>query len=980
MELTQKSFQLRMGDDNLIAKIIIVVLLLNVLIIAFSFPILTNDAIKQSMMNNSGTNAPSHTIENSEIMQNANNFLSGFTDGFIAQTITGKSNINYILQSPAMTIGFGQSSVKIAIQDDISKQTPSYTTISENFLNSNQVNPEVADPINSQTIYFIGSSVGTTRQAYATLWYRNIYNLIDLEYTIKDGNLKYNFFVYPGGNPHDIQMKWQGPVTIEKNLGNLLLTVRTSVGQKTLIDKAPIAYQQSIDNSPAIDFAITGENVYSFEIKDYNPNEILIIDPTVMLTSTILGGQGTDNAVGVKVDLKGYIYVTGQEDSFDFPQSFSNTSNQGNLDVFVMKISPDGNNLVFSAVIGGSNNDFAGDLGLDSHNNIYVTGSTQSTDFPTTPGAVNRTFGGSTFDTFVFRLSYTGQSLIYSTYVGGEGDDVARGLYVFYDAVYVTGYTNSSLFPLISSYQSLQGFQDAFVYALSPTGSLAFSSLFGGSGNADEGSDIAVDPSGFIKVVGVTDSFDFPTTLKGTTFAGGIMDAFFIKIDISGSLLFSTLLGGTSDEYGYGIAIDNNYNVYITGFTVSNDFPTTANAFNKTFGGTADVFITKYNSSDDMVYSSYLGGSGDDEGIDIAVGSDGSMYIVGRTYSNDFPNYNGFKSSFTGNSQGFVTKISSDGTSLLYSSYLGGDSYNYANAISVDSLGNAFVTGFSQSNTFPYYSDLSGSLDFGNGFGFVTKIGTVSLSDMAVNNLAVFKTSTNTFDVSWDTPTVSDSIQQYYIFRSTTSDSGVFFSMGYTTDTHFLDQSVTPGVTYIYKITPQYAFGAGTESIEVNATIYSVASAPTIQLTTGNRSVYVSWTGPSSDGGSVILEYQIYRGTQTGQYEFVGVTNNLYFNDTNLSGGTQYFYVVCAVTSAGKGDYSVEKTATPFGQASYDKIVTVTTTISSPVVTTTVSEGPASTDSSTSSSQANSPGFEMLSLVALFFTVSLLVIFKRKNH
>src|SRR6266571_5400165 len=350
--------------------------------------------------------------------------------------------------------------------------------------------------------------------------------------------------------------------------------------------------------------------------------------------------------------------------------------------------------LAYSTYLGGDNFDRSSAIAVDPLGNAYVTGFALSTDFPTTAGAVQATFGGGGEDAFVTKLNPTGSGLVYSTYLGGTSNDEAWGIGV--DAagsVYVTGFTLSTDFPATAgAYQTTFFGWDAFVTKLDPTGSsLVYSTSLGVS---DEGFGIAVDALGNAYVTGI--SFpsiytkNFPTTPGAfqTTF-GGVLDAFVTKLNPTGSaLVYSTYLGGKDYDEGFRIAVDALGNAYVTGPTQSTDFPTTTGAFQTTFGGVfgyRQPFVTKLNPTGSaLVYSTYLGGRGDSDSEGIAVDALGNAYVTGNT-TGAFPTTAGaFQATFGGGFyDAFVTKLDPTGSGLVYSTYLGGTGSDQAWGIAV---------------------------------------------------------------------------------------------------------------------------------------------------------------------------------------------------------------------------------------------------------------------------------------------------------
>ena len=373
--------------------------------------------------------------------------------------------------------------------------------------------------------------------------------------------------------------------------------------------------------------------------------------------------------------------------------------------------------LSYSTYLGGISNDYGNAITVDATGAAYVTGSTKSADFPTlNEYQTNQGIE----DVFVTKLSSSGSSLVYSTYLGGSSFEEGNGITVdAAGAAYVTGKTISSDFPTLNPYQTYQGGDDAFVTKLSSSGSsLVYSTYLGGSGY-ERGYAIAVDAAGVAYVTGNTTSSDFPTLNPYQTYQGD-WDVFVTKLSSAGSsLVYSTYLGGSSADDGWGVAVDTAGAAYVTGRTFSSDFPT-HNPY-QTYQGGYDAFITKLSSSgSSLIYSTYLGGSNSDYDVGIAVDAAGAAYVTGFTKSADFPTLNPYQTD-QGSHDAFVTKLSSSGSSLVYSTYLGGTGAEWGNGIAVDAAGAAYVTGYTQSNDFPTLNPYQGTFQGGVNDAFVTK-------------------------------------------------------------------------------------------------------------------------------------------------------------------------------------------------------------------------------------------------------------------
>jgi hypothetical protein len=575
--------------------------------------------------------------------------------------------------------------------------------------------------------YFIGDSPARWRTniaTYSNVIYRDLYPGIDLIYHGHQGKLEYDLVVRPGADLRNIVLDVSGSERVEVDTqGDLLL--HTDLG--VIRQRKPLVYQEfkGVRQEVSGSYTVKGRHKVGFKVAAHDHSRALVIDP-VLFYSTYLGGNSDDFGEGIAVDGAGNAYVTGATASTNFPTTtgaFNTTFGGGAaFDVFVTKLNPLGSApLIYSTYLGASGDDVGRGIAVDGLGNAYVTGYTGSTNFPTTPGAFKTTFSGGNYDAFVVKLNPTGSALVYSTYLGGGGDDYAFGVAV--DSVgsaYVTGQTGSTNFPTTpGAFQAAfaggtdsaatPGGTDAFVTKLNPAGSapLLYSTYLGGSAN-DFGTGIAVDSQGNAYVAGYTLSTNFPTTPAAfQTIFGGASDAFVTKLNPAGSapLVYSTYLGGSGVEYGMGIATDSFGSAYVTGQTSSTNFPTTPGAFQTTYGGGTDAFVTKVNpaGSAPLVYSTYLGGSGGDNGRGIAVDSLGNGYVTGQTESTNFPVTPGaFQPTSGGGSDAFVTKLNPAGSApLIYSSYLGGNSLDVGFGIAADAFGNAYVTGITYSTNFP---------------------------------------------------------------------------------------------------------------------------------------------------------------------------------------------------------------------------------------------------------------------------------------
>ena len=468
--------------------------------------------------------------------------------------------------------------------------------------------PEVLglEELPGKSHYFIGNDPKkwhTNIPHYARVRYEEVYPGVDLVYYGTPRQLEYDFVVASGADPSAITLGFQGANRLEIDAQGDLMVHSGMGGQ--LRQRRPLIYQEvnRVRREIRGDYVLRGKHEVGFQVGHYDASRPLIIDPVLLVSSTFLGGSDFDSGRGIAVDPRGNAYVMGETRSVGFPTTAGafDTSFNSEFDAFVIKLNPAGSELVYSTFLGGSFNDvedFGLDIAVDPRGNAYVTGLTNSADFSTTPGAF-ATFLNGDYDVFVTKLNPAGSKLRYSTFLGGNAFEQGFGIALDSQGnAYVSGFTCSTDFPTTAGAfdTSLNGNCDPFVTKLNPAGSnLRYSTFLGGNA-FDEGGRIAVDSQGNAYVSGFTCSTDFPTTAGAfDTSFNGICDAFVTKLNSTGSKLrYSTFLGGSAFEAGWGIAVDFRGNAYVTGVTDPTDFPTTAGAFDTSHnGGFQDAFVSK---------------------------------------------------------------------------------------------------------------------------------------------------------------------------------------------------------------------------------------------------------------------------------------------------------------------------------------------------------------------------------------------------
>jgi len=592
-------------------------------------------------------------------------------------------------------------------------------------------NPQISglDLQSGRTNYLIGRNAanwGTDVPTYGRVQYSDMFPGTDLLFYANQRQWEYDLVLRRGADPKAIVMLFEGITRPGLSPGGDLIL------SSDLRLLKPHAYQEINGTQKEIPsrYILKRHNRVAFALGRYDHSLPLVIDP-ILSYATYLGGTSDEQAYAVATDTAGNSYVTGYTASLDFPATSGayKTANQGGTsDVFVAKYSPTGA-LIYATYLGGSGDDTAYGIAVDSSGNAYITGSTTSTDFPTTVGAYRTTYKGGNSDAFVVKLNAAGDGLVYSSYLGGSGDDAAYSVALdSANEATVAGATNSSDFPASTgAYGAFNGggIADAFVTRLSAAGNaLIYSTYLGGAGE-DAAYGVAVDSAGNAYVTGYTQSANFPTTPGAAQRSNaGDYDAFVTALNpIGTAALYSTLLGGSQQDYGVGVAVDSLGNAYMTGYTASSDYPHTSGALQPGKNGGYDAVVTKLTGFGTIAYSTFLGGSGDDYGMAIAVDQSGNAYITGDTDSTDFPTAAGaIQTAATGVYNAFVTQVSAAGTALAYSTYLGGSGFETGYGIALDPSRAAWVAGYTVSSDFPVTKGSAQGAVAGGSDAFLVKI------------------------------------------------------------------------------------------------------------------------------------------------------------------------------------------------------------------------------------------------------------------
>ena len=590
-------------------------------------------------------------------------------------------------------------------------------------------------PQEGRANYLIGSADQwiTDVPLYAGVQYRGVYPGVDLVFYSSEGELEYDFTLAPGASASDISVAFRGIDEMRIDGGDLVL--KTGWGELRHRRPRIYQMRDGLRSEIAGRFVIRGPKEAGFETGPYDAGSTLVIDPVMLygtyiggtgadsawavavdsagaayvvgetwsvnfpktftistssgngdafiaklnpsgtgvLYATYFGGGGRDSARGVAVDSAGNAYVTGFTSSSNFPTTNGAYRSQslGQTDAFVIKVNASGSALVYSALIGGAGLDYATGIAIDASGSTYIAGYTSSVALPVTTSGFQKSYGGGMQDAFVAKLNSGGTALIYCTYLGGTGNDVANG--------------------------------------------------------------IAVNGPGEAYVVGYTDSANFPTQSPIYANAGGQGDAFVAKLSAAGDrLAFSTYLGGRMMDTATAVALDSSGNVYVTGATSSADFPVTGGAFQILNQGSYDAFVTKMDAlGTRLIYSTFVGGEASDQSSSIAVGADGTAYIAGFTYSFHFPMQSPVEGAAHGGQDAFASAVAPTGASLVWSTYLGGSADDQATAVAVDAAGLVYVAGSTLSTDVPTTSGANRTV-YAGGDGFLIKIGSAAPQAVSV--------------------------------------------------------------------------------------------------------------------------------------------------------------------------------------------------------------------------------------------------------
>jgi fibronectin type 3 domain-containing protein len=822
--------------------------------------------------------------------------------------------------APVCTIGLGPSS-------------PSgwrTTSFSMRFEGCNDVEPSGTLPLDHATNFFLGNDMNNWvrgARSYAEVVYEDIYDGVDLRFYFRDGMFKYDLMLDAGVDPGLIVLAYDGVEGLEVDGSTGDLRITTSLGD--IRDARPVVFQDGILGSaggPGSFVLMDGASL-TFGIPEVcSPGLPLVIDPGLLFT-TLFGASLSDSGEGLAMDDEGNMYIVGATDSPDFatPGAYCVTYNNF-TDVFVAKMRALGTRPVFVTYIGGQASDFSRTIDLGPDGGIYVAGNTRAEDFPIKGPAISTELDGYQ-DNFLVKLSNDGSSLLYGSYIGGNESEGTRNVHVnSAGEVYIIGITYSGTLPTTPNafMRRLAKKPDAYAVKLdSSLSKIVYCTYIGGTGR-ETNMISRIDPSGNVYIGGQTNSHDFPvspgaysTKKMGDEYG---YDCFVFVLNHNGTeRLYATYLGGREAEEIQDIAVGKNGSVYITGSTVSEDFPLTSNALRSNLTESEDAFLTVMDGTlSTLEFSTYWGGMSSDVGVSLAFGPTGDvLYLLGLTVSTDFNTTHGaFDRKLRGGQDLYVSGFDVTTWEVAYSTYIGGNSQDgtdsTSHAMKCDDQGMLHIVSPTRSTNFPI---TPGGNDTRNGTSDVAIIKIdprASDPPPAPTNLTATPSSKKV-SFTWDVPSVEGSrVIRHYLYKGETAGD-INFKITLETVLEYDDVFVDNGKQYFYQLTAENYQGEGPRSSIVSAIPLGQPSPPQdFTISTEKGKVYLNWSAPLDTGGGEPLGYHIIRGTSIpdmAQYDIVGNVDR--YTDTGVEIGVVYFYAVRAYNDLHNGLKTAPLSVTP---------------------------------------------------------------------
>ncbi len=813
--------------------------------------------------------------------------------------------------------GFTDSSVVFALLDP-DEGVFSYEM---EFVGARRVDPSAEDPESTYYNYMIGEKERWVSgvHCYKRIVYEDLWDGIDIIFSINDGMLKYDIIIEPGADPDLIKLQFIGLEDIDiSSDGDLLL--KTPFG---IVEDAGLVSLQGNEIIPT-KFDHTGD-VVRFDVGRYDVSMPLIIDPYVQYC-TYLGGTRYEEMGKSSAMVNGDVILIGYTSSSDFPKTSGviDRTFQGSTEAFVTKMNGNLDSLVFSTFLGGNSDDIAEGIDLDPDGNIYVTGYTFSANFPVTPGVFNETskiqivedeWGNPVLapDVFVSKISGDGTNLIYSTFLAGNNTDFGSSIAVDKDGyAYVTSRVKSGDLPIKNAYDAnLTGYYDFYIIKLNQNASdLEWATFLGGDDDmwSDENpTDIAITPSNDIVVCGISASMDFPTTngaFKQSTnsrWMTGTLTGF----DSDGGLDFSTFIHEDTQPNSLRITSDS---ILLTGNTYMSDFPVTKDAYQSMMSGYQDAFVIEFNRQGSSVkYGTFLGGSDYEEGRYIDLDPEGKVMVCGTTTSTDFPlSEYPLDTAADGYQDAFLVIFNHEKDDVEFSSYFGGNDYDVANWMGFDDNDGLYLSGFTYSSDLPVHEEAYDDT-FSNGDCFICRIKIYSFPPSKPLSPSAEK-GDQELTLSWSTPLRdgNESITGYNIYMSPLNRTFELVGEVNATTTSFVHQDLDNGERYYYYVTAKNMVGESPPTKIVMGIPARPPSAPEFtSYSTGDSFVTLNWKDPEDLGGDIEITFNIYRGPNPdGLVSIMDGLEDFSFTDEDLVNGQVYYYAMSATNGMGEGPLS----------------------------------------------------------------------------
>ncbi|MGA1822828.1 MAG: fibronectin type III domain-containing protein [Thermoplasmatota archaeon] len=859
--------------------------------------------------------------------------VSQYVDGiFIENEGQFRDGISFMSRTSFGSVGLSGGSIYYNLMTsnigDIEGGMMEGMIVEVEFVDSNDVIPEGEGLVETRFNYILGNDPArwiSGVNGYVSVYYRNIWDGVDLRFHGAGGKLKYDLILDSGADHHDIKMKVSGVEELVVEGGSLKMIVDGSIS--VIDDNLRIFYK---DCGEELDAAFRTDRLsYGFDIEEYDQSRSIVIDPEVnadlLHYSTYIGGSMVDYVDRIDIDSMGNVYIGGGSISGDFPVTagaYQKKIKGNSGDMAVAKLSADGKKLDFCTFIGGSDSESLSDIRVDGSGSCFLIGQTYSNDFPVTDDAYQKKKNGDPSDLFVLKLNSSGDSLLHSTYFGGSSYessgfiDIDESGLVFGSAV-----TLSSDLPVTDdAFQKEMtidpdwgsGDMSIFIMDLDKM-ELKHCTYLGGSGSeTPEG--VHLGSGNTLFVAGGTTSRDFNVTDDAySTSLSGMLDAFILKYNLtSKDLDFSTYIGGSNITSVYDIDIDSRGNPFICGKTNSGDHPLTRGVFDTKLTDQYDGFISGVDSTGKkLVLSTYAGGNCSEILKSIKMDAEDNIHVFGQAMGpSDFPVLEGCLQDWYGggSSDCVYLKLDPNGSSLLYSTFIGGCNAEYGMDLAIDSsVGEPVLAGTTFSDDFPVKT---GSFDTSfNGPDetdqdmFVMRL---NLTIAPGKPLDLRGVAGNGFvNLSWKRPNNDDTAAatDFEILRgeSRTTMTPIGRTGGRL---YYNDTTVENGVTYYYSAAAIRGIITGGISDIAEFTPFSIPGIPTdFRASYGDRRVDIFWSEPLDDGGFKIEEYRLVRIDPIGgpmTWILGGMKRD--FSDTEVQNGMEYSYRMKAVNEHGESD------------------------------------------------------------------------------